>query len=97
MIDRKTALAGAALVVVMLVAAGWRIMILDDWTTLPIHDEALIASLLLLFLPACGALFTGALYWEGFAAKTVDDKNLKPWRERGRFFAIGYCGALLLL
>jgi hypothetical protein len=97
MIDRRTALACAALAALMLVAAGWRVMMLEDWTTLPIANEAPLPSLSLLFLPACGALVTGALYWEGFAARTDDAARLQPWYEWGRFFTIGYCTALLLL
>jgi hypothetical protein len=97
MIDRKTGLVSVALIALMLLAAGWRIITLDDWTTLPIRKEASLPSLLLLFLPACGALVTGALYWEAFAAKTGDETMLRPWREWGRFVTIGYSTALLLL
>lgn len=97
MIDRKTALAAAVLIALMLIVAGWRIIMLADWTTLPIQQGAPLPSPSLVFLPACGALLTGALYWEAFAAKTGDETTLRPWREWGRFFTIGYCTALLLL
>jgi hypothetical protein len=97
MIDRKTALACAALIALMLMAAGWRIGMLNDWTTLPISNAATLPSLALLFLPACAALVTGAFYWETFGAKTTDDTKLRPWREWGGFVAIPYCATLLLL
>jgi hypothetical protein len=97
MIDRRTALVCAALVALMLIAAGWRIVTLDDWLTMPIPHQAPLPALSLLFLPACGAVVAGALYWESISAKTEDDAKLRPWRRWGRDFSIGYCAALLLL
>src|SRR5215468_12578123 len=80
----------------MLVAATWRIMLLDDWTTLPIQNEGPLPSLLLFFFPACSALVVGAMYLEGRGARAGDEK-LRPWREWGRSLSITYCGGLLLL
>jgi hypothetical protein len=95
-IDRKTALACAALVALMLVAAGWRIIMLDDWTTLAVQNGASQPSLLLLAFPASSALVVGALYWTSRGARAAEAK-VQPWRKWGRFQSIGYCGCLLLL
>jgi hypothetical protein len=95
-IDRKTALASAALIALMLAAAAWRIAMLDDWTTLPVQNGAPLPSLLLLLFPACSALVVGAMYWDGRGAG-ADDAKLLPWRKWGKSLSIGYCGGLLLL
>jgi hypothetical protein len=95
-IDRKTALACAALVALMLVAAVWRIITLDDGTTLAVHNGASLPSLLLFVFPASSALVVGALYWDGRGAR-ADDAKVQPWRKWGKFLSIGYCGGLLLL
>ena len=96
MIDRNTALASAALIALMLVVAVWRIIVLDDWTTLAVHNRASLPSLLLFVFPASSALVVGALYWDGRGA-TADNAKLQPWRKWGKFLSIGYCGGLLLL
>jgi len=95
-IDRKTALASAALIALMLVAAAWRINLLDDWTTLTVQNGAPLPSLLLFLFPACSALVVGALYWDGRRAR-ADDAKLQPWRKWGKSLSITYCGGLLLL
>jgi hypothetical protein len=100
-IDRKTALASAALIALMLVAAVWRIVMLDDGTTtLAVQNEAPLPSLsLLLFLflfPASSALLVGALYFDGRGAR-ADDIKVQPWRKWARSLSISYCGGLLLL
>jgi hypothetical protein len=95
-IDRKTALACAVLVALMLALAVWRIITLDDGTTLAVHNGAALPSLLLFVFPASSALVVGALYWDGRGA-TADDAKLQPWRKWGKFLSIGYCGGLLLL
>jgi hypothetical protein len=95
-IDRKTALASAALIALMLVAAVWRIITLHDWTALPIQNGALLPSLLLLFFPACSALVVGSLFCDSRAAKE-DNAKVQPWRRWGRSLSINYCGGLLLL
>jgi hypothetical protein len=96
MIDRKTALASAALIALMLAAAAWRIDMLDDWTLLPVQNGAPLPSLLLFLFPACSALVVGAMYWDGLGAR-ADDAKLEPWRKWGKSLSIGYCGGLLLL
>jgi hypothetical protein len=96
MIDRKTALASAALIALMLAAAAWRIDMLDDWTLLPVQNGAQLPSLLLFLFPACSALVVGAMYWDGLGAR-ADDAKLQPWRKWGKSLSIGYCGGLLLL
>ena len=96
MIDRKTALACAVLVALMLALAVWRIITLDDGTTLAVHNGAALPSLLLFVFPASSALVVGALYWDGRGA-TADNAKLQPWRKWGKFLSIGYCGGLLLL
>ena len=96
MIDRKTALASAVLITLMLVAAVWRISLLTVWTTLPIQDGAPVSSLLLLFFPACSVLVVGALYWDSRGAR-ADEAKVQPWRKWGRSLSITYCGGLLLL
>jgi hypothetical protein len=95
-IDRKTALASAVLITLMLVAAVWRISLLTVWTTLPIQDGAPVSSLLLLFFPACSVLVVGALYWDSRGAR-ADEAKVQPWRKWGRSLSITYCGGLLLL
>ena len=96
MIDRKTALACAALVALMLVAAVWRILTLNGWTILGVQNETPQSSLLLFVFPAASALVVGALYWDGRGAG-ADDAKLRPWRKWGKFLSIGYCGGMLLL
>ena len=96
MIDRRTAFASAALIALMLVVAVWRIIMLDDWTTLPIQNEAPLSSLLLFFFPACSALVVGALYWESRAVR-ADEAKVRPWRQWGKSLSLTYCGGLLLL
>ena len=96
MIDRTTALASAALIALMLVAAVWRIVMLDDWTTLAVQYEATLPSLLLFLFPACSALVVGALYIDGRGAR-ADDVKVQLWRKWARSLSISYCGGLLLL
>jgi hypothetical protein len=95
-IDRKTAFASAALITLMLVVAAGRIILLDDWTTLPIQNGAPLSSLLLFFFPACSALVVGALYWESRAVR-ADEAKVQPWRQWGKSLSLTYCGGLLLL
>jgi hypothetical protein len=68
----------------------------DDWTTLAVHNEAPLPSLLLFLFPACSALVVGALYWDGRRAR-ADGAKLQPWRKWGKSLSIGYCGGLLSL
>jgi hypothetical protein len=95
-IDQKTAFAAAALITLMLVMAVWRIIMLGDWTTLPIQNGAPLSSLLLFFFPACSALVVGALYWESRAVRG-DEAKVLPWRQWGKSLSLTYCGGLLLL
>jgi hypothetical protein len=95
-IDRTTALASAALIALMLVAAVWRIVMLDDLTTLAVQHEAPVSSLLLFLFPACSALVIGALYVDGLRAR-ADDVKVQPWRKWGKSLSITYCGGLLSL
>jgi hypothetical protein len=95
-IDRKTALASAALIALMLVVAVSRIVTLDDWSVLPVQNGAPLPSLLLLLFPVCSALVVGALFWDSRAARGSDAK-VQPWRQWGRSLSINYCGGLLLL
>jgi hypothetical protein len=80
----------------MLVAAVWRMVTLEDWTTLMIQKGARLPSLLLLAFPACSALVVGALYWESHGAKVVEAK-LEPWRKWSKSLSVSYCGGLLVL
>ena len=96
MIDRKTALACAALIALMAVAAVWRIITLNDWPTLAVQNDAPLPSVLLLLFPACSALVVGALCWDNRGAR-VDDAKFQPWRKWGKSLSISYCGGLLLL
>jgi hypothetical protein len=96
-IDRKTALASAAFIALMLVVAVWRIVMLDDWTTaLAVQNEAPLPSLLLFLCPASSALLVGSLYFDGREAR-ADDIKLQPWRKWAKSLSISYCGGLLLL
>jgi hypothetical protein len=95
-IDRKTALASAALIALMLVAAAWRIITLEDWTTFAVQNEGPLPSLLLVLFPACSALVVAALYWESRQSEPAEAK-LQPWRTWGKSLSIGYCGGLLFL
>jgi hypothetical protein len=63
-IDRKTALRCAALIVLMLVMAVWRIITLEHWTIAG-ENGAPLSSLWLLLFPASSAFFVGVLYWAG--------------------------------
>jgi hypothetical protein len=96
MIDRRTTLVSAALITLMLVAAAWRIITLDDWTTFTIQNGGNLPSLLLVVFPACSALVVGALYWDVPGA-TGEEAKLQPWSNWGRSLSIGYCGGMLLL
>jgi hypothetical protein len=95
-IDRKTALASVALIALMLLAAAWRISMLDDWTTLAFLNAASLPPLLLFVFPAGSALVVGALYWDGRGARAGEAK-LAPWRKWGQSLSISYCAGLLLL
>ena len=86
----------AGLISLMLVAAVWRMVTLEDWTTLMIQKGARLPSLLLLAFPACSALVVGALYWESHGAKVVEAK-LEPWRQWSKSLSVSYCGGLLVL
>jgi hypothetical protein len=94
-IDRKTALASAALIALMLVAAVWRIVMLDDWAVLAVQNETPLPSLLLFLFPACSALLVGALYFDGRGAR--DDIKVKAWRKWAGSLSINYCGGMLSL
>ena len=61
MIDRRTALASAALIALMLLAAGWRVAMLDEWSTLAFGEAAALPSLVLFVFPASCALVVP--YW----------------------------------
>jgi len=96
MIDRKTALACAALIALMLVAAVGRIITLEDWTALVVRNRGAVPSLLLFVFPVCSALVAGDLYWNRFRAK-ADAAKLQPWYKWGKFLAVSYCAGMLLL
>ena len=95
MIERKTALACAALIALMLAAAAWRIVTLDDWTTLADNGTTL-PSLLLLFFPACSALVVGSLYLHP-GRTTADAAKLRPWHRWGKHLSLSYCAGMLVL
>jgi hypothetical protein len=80
----------------MLVAAVWRLVTLDDWTTLVLRNEASLPSLLLFLFPGCSALVVGALHWDSRVAR-ADSARIQPWRKWARSLSIAYCGGLLLL
>jgi hypothetical protein len=93
-IDRKTALLCAALIVLMLVLAVWRISTLEHWTIEFQNGAAItLPSLRPLIFPAGGAFFVGVMYLRGARA---DAAKIEPWRKWGAFLSIGYCGVLLL-
>jgi hypothetical protein len=96
MIDRKTALACAALIALMLVSAAGRLLMPDEWTASALPDGVPPLALLLFFFPLCSALVVGALYWGSRAAR-AEDAKLQPWRKWGKTVSIGYCVGLLLL
>jgi hypothetical protein len=95
-IDRKTALLCATMIALMLVAAVWRIVTLEDWTTLAVQHGAPLTSLRMFIFPACSALVVGALYWSGPKAG-ADAAKIQPWRRWGAPLSLGYCGGMLLL
>jgi len=98
MIDPKTVLAPLALIALMLIAAAWRIFMLDDWTTLALGNATSLPSLLLFVFPAGSAIVVGALYWDGRGARTrASEAKLAPWRKWGQSLSIAYCAGLLLL
>jgi hypothetical protein len=94
-IDRKTALLCAALIVIMLVMAVWRIITPEHWT-IAVQNGAPLPSLRLLIFPACSAFVVGALYWAGLRAR-ADAAKVEPWRKWGAFVSISYCGGVLLM
>jgi hypothetical protein len=93
-IDRRTALVCAALIALMLVVAAWRIITLDDWTSLAIEHP--LPALMLFAFPAASALVVAGLYWNG-RGTVADEAKAQPWRKWGASLSIGYCGGLLLL
>jgi len=95
-IDRRTALVCAALIALMLGLAVWRIITLDDWTTLVVQNAAPLPALLLFAFPASSALVVGALGWTSLLAR-ADAAKVRPWRRWGKFLSISYCLGLLLL
>ena len=95
MIDRKTALLCAALIVLMLVMAVWRIATLEHWT-IAVQNGAPLPSLRLLIIPACGAFVVGVLYWAGLRAR-ADAAKIEPWRKWGTLLSISYVVVCLLL
>jgi hypothetical protein len=95
-IDRKTALLCAALIVLMLVMAAWRISALEHWTIEFQNGAAItLPSLRPLTFPACSAFLVGVMYYAGLRAR-ADAAKLEPWRKWGAFVSISYCGCLLL-
>jgi hypothetical protein len=86
----------AALITLMLAAAAWRMVTLEDWTTLMIQKGARLPSLLLLAFPACSALVIGAFYWDSRGARVLDAK-FEPWRKWSKSLSVSYCGGLLVL
>jgi hypothetical protein len=95
-IDRKTVLLCAALIVVMLVLAVWRISTLEHWTIEFQNGAAVtLPSPRPLIFPACSAFFVGVMYWKGLRAR-ADAAKIEPWRKWGAFVSISYCGVLLL-
>jgi hypothetical protein len=94
MIDRRTGLLCAALIVLMFIMAVWRIITLEQWTTVR-ENGGTASSLVLLAFPANGAFFVGVPYW-GLRAR-ADAAKLEPWRKWAAFLSIGSCGVLLLI
>jgi hypothetical protein len=95
-IDRKTALLCAALIVFMLVFALWRISTLEHWTIEFQNGAAVtLPSLRPLIFPACSAFFVGVMYLKGLRAR-ADAAKIEPWRQWGAFVSISYCVVLLL-
>ena len=93
MIDRKPALLCAALIVLMLAMAVWRIAMPAPWTA-AFRNAAALPALRLFMCPACGALFIAVL---SSVRARADAAKLAPWRKLGAFVSIGYCGSLLAL
>jgi hypothetical protein len=92
-IDRKTALLSAALIVLTLIMAIWRIATLEHWT-IAVRNGAPVPSLRLLIIPACGAFVVSLLYWK---RPSIDAAKLEPWRKWGAFVSISYVVVCLLL
>ena len=95
MINQKTALVCAALIVLMLAMAVGRIITLEDWTTITAQNGPRLPSFLFFLFPACSALVVSALYWTGLRARA--DAKVEPWHKWGAFLSISYCGGLLML
>jgi hypothetical protein len=95
-IDRKTALQCAGLIALMSIAGAWQLLMLDDWTTIPVGNGASLSSLLLFVFPASSALVAGSLYWNGRRPR-ADEAKVQAWRKWGRFFSLSYCGGLLAM
>jgi hypothetical protein len=94
-INQKTALLCAALIVLMLAMAVGSIVTLEDRTAIAAQNGPPLPSQLFFLFPACSALFVGALYWTGLRVR-ADAARVEPWRKWGAFVSISYCGCLLL-
>src|SRR5215475_9117470 len=79
----------------MLAAAVWRIIMLEDWTALVVQHREAALSWLPFFFPAASAFVVGGLYWN--SPRTSADARAQRWRTWGAFISISYCALLLLL
>src|SRR5262245_57192653 len=80
----------------MLGLAVWRIITLDDWTTLVVQNAAPLPALLLFAFPASSPLAVAPLGCTSLLA-TADAAELRASRTWRQFLSISYCRGLLLL
>lgn len=79
----------------MLAAAVWRIIMVEDWTVLAVQHREAGLSWLPFFFPAASAFVVGRLYWSSLRT-SADVARVQRWRTWGAFFSISYCALLLL-
>jgi hypothetical protein len=96
MIDRKTALICAGLIVLMFAAAFWRILSPEVWPPDTAWTRTILPSVMLFVFPVASALVTGSLYWRSLRA-SADDPRFEPWQRWGTWVSISYCAGLSLL
>jgi len=95
-IDRRTGLICVTLIALMLAAAVWRVIMVEDWTVLAVRHREAVPSWLPFFFPAASAFVVGRLYLSS-ARRSADVARVQRWRAWGAFLSISYCALLLLL
>jgi hypothetical protein len=78
-IDRRTGLICLALIAMMLAAAVWRIIMLEDWPVPVLQHREAVLYWLPFFFPAASAVVVGRLYWSS-PRTSADASRVERWR-----------------